>query len=232
MTKMIAAGLILASVLGNSACGIVKVARLAEKEVKPSNDPAVSQPDAAAVNADPRQAVESAYRKLCTTTSFRTRTEMTGPTGNSIVTKAEFVLPDRRRTVQFVGTSAEFETITIGSRTYQKSNGEWSEMSGPLSNAYANPGFECSKASTPQVNVPLPEMKPAGTGDVDGKKVVMFSSTLRAGDTTVTVTTSIGAADGMLYRTESKSAGPDMGDITATTIYSDYNADIRIDAPV
>ena len=220
----------------STGCGLVR----AVKPVLPSKDSIVPQPDLVTPDAEPRKVVDEAYRKLCSMKSFRTRTEMTGPTGGSIVTTAEFVAPDRRRAVQFAGTDAEFETISIGPRAYTRSNGKWTEMTGPLGKAYADPGFGCSPemnaGKSPDIShIPQAELKLVGPAEVNGVKVFMYrsASTMgRLGDLETTI--SIGVKDGLLYRTESKSSGGDagIGDITTATTYSDYNADIRIESPV
>jgi len=229
---------IAATMFAFTGCALVGASKLINKEVIPGKDSIIPSPDLVTADTDPHRVIDDAHKRMCEVRSYRTRTELTGPTGASAVTTAEFVRPDRRRTVQFAGTNAEFETITIGSRTFSRSQGRWSEMTGPLSKAYADPGFMCSNEAPPPLPADLPkiERKFIGTGDVDGNKVLLYSSAVGGGEmpggNTMTVTASIGTRDGLLYRTESRSTSVELGTITTTTTYSDYNADIRIEAPI
>lgn len=183
--------------------------------------------------ADPVEAVRKAYEKMATVRSYRSRHEMTGPTGAALITDMEIVAPDRIRSVQ---TGTGTETIVIGGDFYIKTSGSVWEKSELLSHkpgdlAQGQQMFQEALKNLSQ------NVQSAGPDTIDGIPVNIYrysvSQPNQDGDET-NISLWIGARDSLIYKYEYESEigfGEKPVKMKSVIKMYDFGADIKIDPP-
>lgn len=225
-----------------NGCVLLGVGSLAGRRRVADGTPVISQPDLDPSHTDAILAINTAYKRLCEARSYRARSVETDSSGKSKSELTEFVAPDRHRGVMYVGTDNELETIIIGNRTYSRSKGKWFEPQNPYSKGPAREDLDPFTRCTLENGAPkLPglfetEVKVIRQEVLGGVPVLTYRSTTdfngTGGPDSFVVTHSIGTKDGLIYRREIVTSKDESLKTTGITVFSDYNADIRIEAPI
>ena len=221
---------------GSFLCGFLLFFSLVACKIKPS--------EAAAQFANPREALIKALKSKLEARSYRTKVVQDTPGADlSSVTEAEYVKPDKvHATVTSLNKpDVKFETILIGQDAYVNSSGQWSkklvepEKLGSMTRQDQTAIDNLTKSADDGVTM-------VGRESVNGKEMVIFHYVsavdmpgLQSSVKSETKTW-IGIADGLPCKTEMKIdatyKGKAMPRMTMTTTVWDYNAEMKIVAPI
>ena len=239
MIRLLATALTLTSVFVFSGCELVIAGkRLAERGTRADKDPVYTQPDFGA-NGDPRSVVKAAFDRVCDARSYRAKVVVTLHGGKSAVTNFEFVAPDRTRTATTREDGSQSETIIIGQRTFTRKKGQWSEVPLRYSSDREDFHLQCTlEGGPPQLpGVVDGETKLVGREVLSGVPVVTYRTqtdfdAAGGGTDSFVYTASVGVSDGRLYRSEMSTSKDPSLNVSTTTTYSDYDANITIEQPL
>lgn len=239
MIRLLTTVLTLTSVFVFSGCELVLAGkRLAEKNARTHEDPVYTQPDFGAGD-DPRLVVKTAFDRICEARSYRAKIVETVGGGKPAVTNFEFTGPDRTRTVRTNADGSQGEVIIIGQRTFSRDKGKWSEIPFRHSSEREDFHLQCTLQSGPPhlPGVVDEETKLVGREVLSGVQVMTYRTQMDfdaagGGTDSFVYTASIGVSDGRLYRTEVNTSKDPSLNVSSTTTYSDYDANITIEPPL
>ncbi len=173
--------------------------------------------------ASPADVLAKAFKGMAGVKTFRATMTSTGvPTVGTTESTIEVVLPDR-----FHMISKQMEFILIGKTFYMKTGAKWAKVTMPK-------GIDLSVADPTKLDAAIAastEKKLVGTDDINGTLayVYQYTTTIK-GPPAQKYTTKvwISAKDGLPLKTET-TLKP--GQVT-TVVFSDYNSNIVINAPI
>ncbi len=200
--------------------------------VKPTNPPAL-------VGGSAMDAITAAYQASAAAKSYRAQSTVTGE-NSSIMNSYEIVKPDRLHvTTNIKGRTSE--RIYIGPNTYARANaGEWIKSTDPADANQLMKQFGADAAAIAESTKNMTEAKVVGPETLNGKPMTVYQYNLLfkvndAGANSTSITKLWVGADKLPYKLESDGSTNITGAPTTShtvTLYSDYNADIKIDAPI
>lgn len=188
-----------------------------------------------------REALIKALTAKLNARSYRIKQVQTTNVGLSITQGVDYVAPDRYHVIAEAGTDARKgarqEMILIGQRAYSKTPaGTWQETQIDLQK------LEMTRARDRML---IENLRKAQDADIkfsggvqDGMQAFVYEQTIAAAPKIVTrsrTTTWVGVADGFPRKVEIAADTDFDGralSLKSTTTYYDYNADIRIKAPL
>jgi hypothetical protein len=187
----------------------------------PTIPPTPTQPPASPTSANPLDALTRAFHGWGTVKSFRAKTT-TGTGAAAQDMTIEMVMPDR-----FHMIGKQFEAILIGQTFYMKVGTQWQKMVLPktIDLSFADiKKFESELGASTETKLIGPEV-------LDGIPTLVYQYTTTIKTPTPTTHTSkvwIAVADGLPRKMETE---PKTGAKTVV-IYTDYNTNISIEAPI
>jgi hypothetical protein len=188
--------------------------------------------------ADPRADLTRAMTAVMEVKSYRSRVDLSSEGGPSSTLSGEFVAPDRfhmiRETAVPGHEGMKQEMLVIGKQTFMKNpDGKWETLPVNVGDMFA--GLRDKKLFDSMTKDA--EVKFIGPDSLDGAPMLVYEYKLKNAMGTSSNSTSkvwISTADGLPRKSESDAEIAIDGKATkthTTSTYSDYNADISIEAP-
>jgi hypothetical protein len=228
--------------IGLAACGHTGSLTAAGDKIPSSNskasDPSTPAQAALLASGDPQAVVTNAMMSLRTQQAYRIRsTAVMAGAGQGTTSVMEFVAPDRRHNID-----DRREVITIGKIMYVKKDGEWKNMGTQMSDMADKMKDRVQQLSPEEKaeatkGLSVGDYKSLGDELLDGVPTGVYEmrskfDTKQAGLPTIEMVTKywIAKSDG-LFRKE-VSDGEEAGMKVKTTRTYEYDANIRIEAPI
>ncbi len=234
---------VFASVVLLAACGGSDAPKPTDAPAKPATQDPTTQvpgtsevpgtlaPTAASVavapSGDAKEAVVAATKKQLTSGPYRSTTTIVTSDGTTELT-GEVIPPDRMRV-----KSEAMEMIYVGQDSWAKSSGEWEKSKMPGSGVLA----QFTEAFMDEMAGTMSDVKFVGPGEANGTPAWVYSytsdlskATTMKMDSKSAVKVWIGVADGLIHKQEID--GEAMGIKSKTTQVVEYDASIKIEAPV
>jgi len=181
---------------------------------------------------DPRQVLANALRAQAKVKSFRHKRTIIGA-GSTTSLSAEIILPDR-----FHGTTDETETIVIAGIIYFKlADQPWRKSPASASQGLNALTFVVDETKLDALLQSVSEFRLVGPEVLDGTPTLVYQYKTTTAQPPATGTSKIwiGVADNLPRKIEGDSTSTLNGQTHSaktTFLYYDYNADIKIEAPI
>ena len=222
----------------------------AEPSATPAPDPSpITQPSpsTAATNSTPApasgsalDAISAAYKASVAAKSYHVASTITSGGTTSIVNTFDIMLPNRlHRTSAINGKTSE--SIIIDATTYSRANGsEWMKSTDSTGTLDILKQIGADAATIDELTKHITDATVIGPDTLDGKPMMVYQYALTfkvndAGAESSSITKMWVGNDSLPYKLESDGSTNITGKTTTShtvNIYSDYNADFKIVAPI
>lgn len=211
-----------------------------EPTTRPSTPAAAASSAPVPANDSALDAISAAYKASLAATSYRVESTITSGSTTSMIQTFEVMLPNRlHRTMNSEGNTSE--TIIIDATTYSRvGEGEWLQSTDSTGALDILKKIGADPATIEQLTTYITDAEVIGPDTLDGKPMTVYQYKLTfkvndAGAESSSVVKMWVGTDSLPYKLESDSSSNITGKMTSShlvNLYSDYNADFAIVAPV
>ena len=208
----------------------------------PQPSPSAAAPSSAPAPASGSalDAISAAYQASVAAKSYHVESTITSGGTTSINNTFDIMLPNRlHRTTNINGKTSE--SIIIDATTYSRANGgEWIKSTGSTGALDILQQIGADPATIDQLTKQITDAKVIGPDTLDGKPMIVYQYAFSfkvndAGAESSSITKMWVGDDSLPYKLESDGSTNLTGKTTTShtvNIYSDYNADFKIVAPI